>query len=102
MSKMVSARVSDAPHEQGALQLSALESSTSELINAAFEYFLQERQLPTPQRDTETIARSPMRAMTPAVRFAPAYTVQSALSPLASLKTTGPLRFLKGPSAHDR
>lgn len=48
MSKMVSARVPDALYEQGALQLSTLGSSTSELINAAFEYLLQEHRLPTP------------------------------------------------------
>lgn len=66
MNKMVSARVSDAPHEQGALQPSALGFSTNALINAAFEHLLQERQLPTPQRDTKMIARSPIRAMTPA------------------------------------
>ena len=46
MSKMVSARVPDAVYEQACAQLADLGSSPTELINAAFEYVVQERRIP--------------------------------------------------------
>lgn len=52
MSKMISARVPDALYEQGSIQLEELGASTSELVHAAFEYLLQEHQLPTPTKKT--------------------------------------------------
>lgn len=46
MSKMISARVPDAVFEQASIQLESLGASTSDLVNAAFEYVLSERSLP--------------------------------------------------------
>ncbi|WP_251212351.1 hypothetical protein [Adlercreutzia murintestinalis] len=46
MSKMVSARVSDALYERGSAQLEALGATVSELITSAFEYVLKEQTLP--------------------------------------------------------
>lgn len=46
MSKMVSARIPDAIYDQVCVQLKSLGFSPSELINAAFEYFLSERKMP--------------------------------------------------------
>lgn len=46
MSKMVSARIPDAVYDQVNSQLRSLGFSPSELINAAFEYFLSERKMP--------------------------------------------------------
>ena len=50
MSRMISARVPDALYEQGSIQLEELGASTSELVHAAFEYLLQEHQLPKPTK----------------------------------------------------
>ncbi len=46
MSKMVSARVPDAVFEQASVTLQQLGATTSELVTAASEYVLQEKQLP--------------------------------------------------------
>lgn len=46
MSRMISARVPDALYEQANIQLEKLGASTSELVNAAFEYLLREHRLP--------------------------------------------------------
>lgn len=46
MSKMVSARIPDAVYDQACAQLTELGSCPTELINAAFEYVLQERRIP--------------------------------------------------------
>lgn len=46
MSKMVSARVPNALYEQASLLMESLGFTTSELVNAAFEYVLKERSLP--------------------------------------------------------
>lgn len=47
MSKMVSARIPDALYSQASIQLASLGASTSDLVNAAFEYVLEEHALPT-------------------------------------------------------
>lgn len=47
MSKMVSARIPDALYSQVSTQLSSLGATTSDLVNAAFEYVLEEHALPT-------------------------------------------------------
>jgi len=40
MSKMISARIPDALYSQASIQLASLGASTSDLVNAAFEYVL--------------------------------------------------------------
>ena len=47
MSKMISARIPDALYSQASIQLASLGASTSDLVNAAFEYVLEEHALPT-------------------------------------------------------
>lgn len=47
MSKMVSARIPDALYSQASIQLASLGATTSDLVNAAFEYVLEEHALPT-------------------------------------------------------
>lgn len=47
MSKMVSARIPDALYSQVSMQLSSLGVTTSDLMNAAFEYVLEKNALPT-------------------------------------------------------
>lgn len=47
MSKMVSARIPDALYSQVSMQLSSLGATTSDLMNAAFEYVLENNTLPT-------------------------------------------------------
>lgn len=46
MSKMVSARIPSALYEQASLLMESLGFTTSELVNAAFEYVLKEHALP--------------------------------------------------------
>ena len=46
MSKMVSARVPDALFDQASAQLEKMGATTSDLVNAAFEYVLKEHALP--------------------------------------------------------
>lgn len=46
MAKMVTARVPDALFEQASIQLEKIGATTSELVNAAFEYVLQKKALP--------------------------------------------------------
>ena len=46
MAKMVTARVPDALFEQASIQLEKIGATTSELVNAAFEYVLQKKSLP--------------------------------------------------------
>lgn len=46
MAKMVTARVPDALFEQASIQLEKIGATTSELVNAAFEYVLQNKSLP--------------------------------------------------------
>ena len=48
MSKMISARVPDAVYEQALSQLDRLGANPSDLVNAAFEYLVEERALPKP------------------------------------------------------
>lgn len=47
MSKMVSARIPDALYSQASIQLASLGATTSDLVNAAFEYVLEKHALPT-------------------------------------------------------
>lgn len=47
MSKMVSARIPDALYSQASIQLASLGVTTSDLVNAAFEYVLEKHALPT-------------------------------------------------------
>ena len=56
MSKMISARIPDALYSQASIQLASLGASTSDLVNAAFEYVLEEHALPTahPSKTKET------------------------------------------------
>lgn len=71
MSKMVSARIPDALFEQGSMQLKALGATTSELVNAAFEYLLREGALPTraPQKDSRrSLSRDEGEALARALR----------------------------------
>ena len=64
MSKMISARIPDALYSQASIQLASLEASTSDLVNAAFEYVLEEHALPTAhpskskQKKTSSVERS--------------------------------------------
>lgn len=64
MSKMVSARVPDAVYDQASAQLASMGASTSELINAAYEYLLHEHDLPRPQQKNANTERrlSPAQA----------------------------------------
>lgn len=50
MSKMVSARIPDAVYEQVNNQLKKLGATTTDLVNSAFEFVLQEHALPIPQK----------------------------------------------------
>lgn len=54
MSKMITARVPDALYEQGSSLLSDLGSNTSELVNAAFEYVVEHKKLPTAGQKKES------------------------------------------------
>lgn len=60
MSKMISARIPDAIYSQACLQLESLGATTSDLVNAAFEYLIKERSLPgakksAPKRDKRVL-----------------------------------------------
>lgn len=63
MSKMVSARIPDATFEQASMQLESIDASMTDLINAAFEYLLQEHRLPLTER---TSSGSTVRKMSKA------------------------------------
>ena len=59
ITKMVSARVPGAVYDQASVLLSELGASTSELINAAFNYLLREKKLPenTAKESTSTVRK---------------------------------------------
>ena len=50
MSKMVSARMPSALYEQASSQLADMGSNPTVLVKAAFEYLLEEHELPTPAK----------------------------------------------------
>lgn len=57
MSKMVSARISDALFDQGCAQLEELGATQTQLIKAAFDYLIEERSLPQPPRKKRSAVR---------------------------------------------
>lgn len=55
MSKMVSARIPDAVFEQASIQLNSIGASTTDLVNAAFEYLLEKHALPKVSASSKNI-----------------------------------------------
>ena len=100
MNPVVTARVPEGVRLRGQEVLKEIGSTTSELINAAFDYVIQERQLPKPQK--QILHRDGAQTLTDEQRQNLANFIESVRVPIPASWNNAPFEELFDEAMEDR